>query len=91
MALEETIGQMIAGIKMALEETPPELSADVYVSGEANSGGGGARLPNLDKVISKEIGIPVRIAEDPLYCVVRGTYEMLEHYDTLGPVIYGVR
>lgn len=90
MALEETIGQMIAGIKMALEETPPELSADVYVSGIVLCGGG-ARLPNLDKVISKEIGIPVRIAEDPLYCVVRGTYEMLEHYDTLGPVIYGVR
>ena len=76
-AMSPIITQMIQAIKDALEHTPPELSADLVDMGLVLAGGG-AYLKNLDKLISKESGLPVSIAEDPLSCVAIGTGKALE-------------
>ena len=76
-AMSPVIVQIIQAIKDALENTPPELSADLVDMGLVLAGGG-AYLKNLDKLISKETGLPVSIAEDPLSCVAIGTGKALE-------------
>ena len=76
-AMSPIITQMVQAIKDALEQTPPELSADLVDMGLVLAGGG-AYLKNLDKLISKETGLPVSIAEDPLSCVAIGTGKALE-------------
>ena len=76
-AMSPIITQIIQAIKDALEHTPPELSADLVDMGLVLAGGG-AYLKNLDKLISKETGLPVSIAEDPLSCVAIGTGKALE-------------
>lgn len=76
-AMSPIVQQMIQAIKDALEQTPPELSADLVDMGLVLAGGG-AYLKNLDKLISKETGLPVSIAEDPLSCVAIGTGKALE-------------
>ncbi len=70
-ALREPCGAIVEAIKQTLEKTPPELAADIIEQGIVLSGGG-ALLRGLDKLISKETGIPVHIAESPLDCVVTG-------------------
>ena len=65
------------GVKDALEQTPPELVADIIDSGITLTGGG-ALLANLDEVIAHITGVFVKIAENPLNCVVLGTGKMLE-------------
>ena len=76
-AMSPIITQIIQAIKDALEHTPPELSADLVDMGLVLAGGG-AYLKNLDKLISKETGLPVSIADDPLSCVAIGTGKALE-------------
>jgi rod shape-determining protein MreB and related proteins len=75
-ALSDSIGIIINAIKVALERTPPELSADIVDRGIVLTGGG-ALLKRLDKRLSAETGLPVFIAEDPLTSVVLGTSKML--------------
>ncbi len=79
-AIQQTLGSIITAIKQVLEQTPPELSSDIIDKGIVLSGGT-ALLQNLDKLITKETGVPAHLAEDPLYCVVRGTGVALEHID----------
>jgi len=79
-ALSEPVADMLAGIKAALEKTPPELSADIIGNGMVLTGGG-ALLKNLDRVISRETSMPVSIAENPLDCVALGTGKALENMD----------
>ena len=76
-ALKPVLTQIMGGIKDALEKTPPELSADLVDMGLVLTGGG-ALLKNIDKLISKETGLPVVIAEDPLSCVALGTGKALD-------------
>ena len=76
-ALKPVLTQILAGIKDALEKTPPELSADLVDMGLTLTGGG-ALLKNIDKRFSKETGLPVHIADDPLACVAVGTGKALE-------------
>ncbi len=76
-ALKPVLNQIMAGIKDALEKTPPELSADLVDMGLVLTGGG-ALLKNIDKLITKETGLPVSIAEDPLSCVALGTGKALD-------------
>jgi rod shape-determining protein MreB and related proteins len=76
-ALAEPVNAIISGIKIALEQTKPELAADIVDKGVVLSGGG-ALLADLDKAIRKEIGLPVFIAEEPLTCVALGTGRVLE-------------
>lgn len=79
-SLREAISAITDGVKKTLEQTPPELSADVMERGIVLTGGG-ALLRNLDKVISDETNMPVFIAENPLDCVAIGTGKALEHID----------
>ena len=79
-ALEEPLDAMMRSVKLALEQSPPELAADIAESGIVLTGGG-ALLTDLDKRISNETGLPVYIAEDPLACVARGGGKALELMD----------
>lgn len=77
-ALERSIRSIIENIKATLETTPPELVADIYERGIVLTGGG-ALLRGLDKLIARQAAIPVRIADDPLTCVVRGAGALLDN------------
>lgn len=81
-ALRESVAAIIDGVKKTLEQTPPELSADVMERGIVLTGGG-ALLKNLDKVISDETSMPVFIAENPLDCVAIGTGMALDHMNVI--------
>ena len=81
-ALKEPIDAVLNSIKGTLERTPPELSADIVERGIVLTGGG-SLLRGLDKCISKDTGVPVIRAENPLNCVVLGTGKYLEHLHRL--------
>ena len=81
-ALSEGVDTIVNAIRVALERTPPELSADISDRGIVLTGGG-ALLKNLDKRIREETGLPVSIADDPLACVVLGTGKMLNDFNLL--------
>ncbi len=81
-ALGECVATIMNAIRVALERTPPELSADISDRGIVLTGGG-ALLKNLDKRIREETGLPVSIAEDPLASVVLGTGKMLTDFKLL--------
>ena len=85
-AMNEILRNMINGIKDALENTPPELSADLVDMGLTLTGGG-ALLKNIDKRFSKETGLPVHIADDPLACVAIGTGKALEQEETFSTML----
>ena len=85
-ALKPTLDVMMSGIKTALENTPPELSADLVDMGLILTGGG-ALLKNIDKLISKETGLPVQIADDPLSCVAVGTGKALEQEELFSTML----
>ncbi len=76
-ALNDPLNKIIASVKTALEQTPPELGADIAQRGMMLTGGG-ALLQNLDRLLAEETGLPVLVAEDPLTCVVRGCGMALE-------------
>jgi rod shape-determining protein MreB and related proteins len=81
-ALSEGVDTIVNAIRVALERTPPELSADISDRGIVLTGGG-ALLKNLDKRIREETGLPVSIADDPLASVVLGTGKMLSNFNLL--------
>ncbi len=85
-ALNPIIKEIIGGIKDALENTPPELSADLVDMGMTLTGGG-SLLKNIDKRFSKETGLPVHVADDPLTCVAIGTGKALEQEETFSTVL----
>lgn len=85
-ALSEPVSSMIDAIKYTLEKTPPELASDIMESGIYLTGGG-ALLRGLDILISKETGMPVHIANEPLNCVALGTGMVLEQIDALKNVL----
>ncbi len=86
LALRHSINVLVSSIKSVVEETPPELVADIMHRG-INLTGGGALLRGLDQLIQEETHIPVKIAEDPLTAVVRGTGVILENVDALREVL----
>jgi rod shape-determining protein MreB len=79
-AIKNELDQIISAVKSVLEQTPPELSADIIDQGMILTGGG-ALLRNIDKLITEATGVPCYIADDPLTCVARGTGQALEHLD----------
>src|SRR5207237_5383273 len=81
-ALSECISTILNAIRVCLERTPPELSADISDRGIVLTGGG-AMIKNLDRRIRQETGLPVSIAEDPLASVVLGTGKMLTEFKLL--------
>ena len=85
-AMAESVNNIVESITKSLEQTPPELSADILDRGIMLTGGGGM-LKNLDKLIMETTNLPVHIAEDPLKAVVRGTGIILENLEYYRPVI----
>ncbi|HKC23225.1 MAG TPA: rod shape-determining protein [Thermoanaerobaculia bacterium] len=81
-ALAETVGIILDAVRVALEKTPPELSADIMDKGIVLTGGG-SMLKNLDKRLREETGLPIAIAEEPLSSVALGTGAMLADVDLL--------
>jgi rod shape-determining protein MreB len=84
-ALQEPLSGIVGAVKTALEQTPPELGADIAEKGMMLTGGG-ALLRDLDRLLMEETGLPVLVAEDPLTCVVRGSGMALERMDKLGSI-----
>ena len=84
-AISNPVNQIVEEVKMCVEETPPELVADIMESG-ITLAGGGALLEGLDIRLNEETKMPVQVAEDPLTCVVRGTGKALEEIDVLRKV-----
>ena len=82
-ALQEPLAMIVAAVKSALEQTPPELASDIAETGMVLTGGG-ALLRDLDVLLAEETGLPVVIAEDPLTCVARGGGKALEMMDSAG-------
>ncbi len=85
-AISESVNTIVQSITKSLEQTPPELSADILDRGIMLTGGG-ALLKNLDKLIVETTELPVHIAEDPLTAVVRGTGAILENLDDYRTVV----
>ncbi|MDE6599232.1 MAG: rod shape-determining protein [Oscillospiraceae bacterium] len=85
-ALAESLSHVIEAIKVTLEKTPPELAADIIDQG-ITLAGGGALIRGLDKLINKETGMPVNVAETPLDCVADGTGKVLEDIERLREVL----
>jgi rod shape-determining protein MreB len=86
-SLTEPVGAIIEAVKVALEQTPPELAADIVDKGIVLTGGG-ALLHNTDQVLRQATGLPVTVAEEPLSCVALGTGRVLEEMRTLRHVLY---
>jgi rod shape-determining protein MreB len=84
-ALTEPLNAIVSAVKSALEQTPPELGADIAERGMMLTGGG-ALLRDLDRLLMEETGLPVHVADDPLTCVVRGCGMALERMDKLGAI-----
>jgi rod shape-determining protein MreB len=81
-AMAEPITQILERVKAVLEQTPPELAADIVSRGIWLTGGG-ALLREFDTLLALETGIPVQVAEDPLSCVAVGTGKALDQLDVL--------
>ena len=84
-ALTEPLNSIVSAVKSALEQTPPELGADIAEKGMVLTGGG-ALLRDIDRLLMEETGLPVIVADEPLTCVVRGSGRALEEMDKLGTV-----
>jgi len=87
-AISDPVRQIVDGVKMALEQAPPELAADIVEKGIVMTGGG-ALLRDVDGVLRDATGLPISIAEDPLSCVALGTGRCLEELKTLRNVLIG--
>ncbi|OHX13521.1 rod shape-determining protein [Chromobacterium sphagni] len=88
-ALTEPLNQIVSAVKIALEQTPPELGADIAEKGMVLTGGG-ALLKDIDRLLAEETGLPVFVAEEPLTCVVRGSGKALEKMDKIGTIFTNV-
>ncbi len=84
-ALTDPLNSIVSAVKSALEQTPPELGADIAEKGMVLTGGG-ALLRDIDRLLMEETGLPVIVADDPLTCVVRGSGLALEKMDKLASI-----
>ena len=85
-AIQEPVQQIVDAVRRALEITPPELASDIVDRGIVMAGGG-ALIRGLDVVLSQETSLPIRVDEDPLTCVVRGTGRILDDYEKYRTVL----
>jgi len=88
-ALQDPLSGIVGAVKTALEQTPPDLGADIAERGMVLTGGG-ALLRDLDRLLMEETGLPVVVAEDPLTCVARGGGKALEMIDEGGGDVFVV-
>ena len=80
-AISKELRDMIKAIKDVLQETPPELASDIIDNGITMTGGS-SMLRNLPELVFRRTGVKARLADDPLFCVVKGTGVALDHLDT---------
>src|SRR5207302_5057901 len=85
-AIQAPVQQSVDAVRRALEITPPELASDIVDRGIVMAGGG-ALIRGLDILLSQETGLPIRVDEDPLTCVVRGTGRILDDYEKYRSVL----
>ena len=85
-ALRDPVIAIVEAIKMTLEQSPPELAADLVDRG-ITMAGGSSQLRGLDKMVEEKTMLPVKRAEDPLTCVARGTGVVLEQLDLLKAIL----
>jgi rod shape-determining protein MreB len=86
IAISEQIDAIVETVRIALEQTPPELAADIVDSGIVLTGGG-ALLKNLDKLLKEKSGLPIVVADDPLTTVALGCGEALDSIEILKEVV----
>jgi rod shape-determining protein MreB len=86
-AIEEPLNMIIDAVKRTLDQTPPELAADIMDQGIVLAGGG-ALLQGFDQRLANETGMPIRIAQDPLHAVARGSGQSLEEFEVLRGVLF---
>ena len=86
VAISDPVQSIVRGVKSVLEQTPPELAADIIDKGMVMTGGG-SLLRNLDELLTDETGIPCHVADQPLMCVALGTGIALEHFEVLRKVL----
>jgi rod shape-determining protein MreB and related proteins len=86
-ALAEPVSTIVDAVKVTLDKTPPELAADIMEQG-ITLAGGGALLNGLDRRLAHETGMPLLIAQNPLYCVALGSGQSLEEFDALKGVLF---
>ncbi len=86
-ALREPVTAIVEAVRACLEQTPPELAADIVDKG-ITFAGGGALLPGLDRLLNRETQLPIMLSDDPLTCVVRGAGRVLEDPVFLGRVAF---
>ena len=84
-ALTDPLNSIVSAVKTALEQTPPELGADIASKGMVLTGGG-ALLRDIDRLLMEETGLPVLVADDPLTRVVRGSGKALERMDKFSSI-----
>lgn len=85
-AISEVLVEIIQTAKQVLSETPPELSADIMNKGIIMAGGG-SLLPKINELVAQSTGVPCFVAEEPLFCVIKGTGTVLEHLDEYKKVV----
>ena len=85
-AIEEPVSAIVDAVKVTLDKTPPELAADIMSKGIVITGGG-ALLHGLKERLSEETGMPILVADNPLYSVVHGSGQCLENFDVLKHVL----
>ncbi|MEK7658542.1 MAG: rod shape-determining protein [Patescibacteria group bacterium] len=85
-AISDVLVEIVQAAKIVLSETPPELSADIMNKGIVVAGGG-ALLPKINELIAQSTGVPCFVAEEPLFCVVKGTGLVLEHLEEYKKVV----
>ena len=85
-AISDVLAEIVQAVKQVLSETPPELSADIMNKGIIIAGGG-ALLPKINELVAQSTGVPCFIAEEPLFCVIKGTGTVLEHLDEYKKVV----
>ena len=85
-AISDVLSEIVQAAKHVLSETPPELSADIMNKGIIMAGGG-ALLPKINELVAQSTGVPCFIAEEPLFCVIKGTGTVLEHLEEYKKVV----
>ncbi len=89
-AIQDELKEIVKAVKVVLQDTPPELASDIIDKGMIMTGGT-AQLRNLDHYISKSVGVPCYVAEEPLLCVARGTGIALDHLDSYKKSILSIK
>lgn len=85
-AISDVLAEIVQAVKHVLSETPPEISADIMNKGIIMAGGG-SLLPKINELVAQSTGVPCFVAEEPLFCVIKGTGTVLEHLDEYKKVV----